>query len=77
MNTYFVADWDEGYGDVFVIVAETPEAAAAAFAELMGLDYGELELTTLRVFEPKVNVKTYEFDTTPRVVEVKASKGAK
>ena len=77
MNTYFITDQDGGYGDVIVIEAETSEAAAAAYADNEGFEPYDFEFTTLRVFEPKVNVKTYRFDITPRVVEVKASKGAK
>ena len=77
MNTYFVTDQDEGYEGISFIVAETAEAAAAAFADNMGFGPYDLEFTTLRVFEPKANVKTYRFDIAPHVVEVKASKGAK
>jgi hypothetical protein len=77
MNTYFVTESHQGYDEVSIITAETAEAAVLEHAENMGYDADDLEQITFNVYEPKVNVKSYAFDTTPRVVAVKATKGAK
>ena len=78
MNTYFVAQYEiEGYGEIYEHKAETAEAAVLDHVESRGIDQIDLEYYTFRVYEPKVNVKTFEFDTTPRVVEVKTPKGDK
>ncbi len=77
MNTYFVTEYDEFDGEVYTIRAETPELAVAAHADAMGYDNYDLELTTFTVYEPKVSVKRFTFDVTPRVVALKATKGDK
>ncbi|KKK92584.1 hypothetical protein LCGC14_2701470, partial [marine sediment metagenome] len=65
MNTYFVTEDDSDYSQVFIIRAETAEAAVQAHVSEQSYDAYELEQGPFTVYEPKVNVKTYGFDVTP------------
>ncbi len=76
MNSYFVTESNEGWEQAYHYIAETAEDAALAYVA-EGCDNEDLTLVEVRVFEPKLNVKSYTFDVTPRAVEVKKPRATK
>ena len=70
MNTYFIAIDDE-LDEVIRVEAATPQAAVEAALDGAGYDPIDLEYIVFTVHEPKVNVKRFLIDMSPRVVEIK------